>query len=195
MRGNALLHFAGCLLGLDKPHSQTTENEKKAITKYAAGSKCAVEIGVYEGVNTTNIARTIGEGSVLYAIDPFVKGRLGICYYEKIAKQQVRKNKLDGRIKFIQAFSAEAAPQVPALVDFIFIDGDHSTEGIKKDWELYAPKIQPGGYMLLHDTKVPAHDPSVANLGSHKYFESVIKYDPRFTLVETVDSLSVLKKN
>ncbi len=195
MRGNALLHFFGCLLGFDKPHSQTTDNEKKAITKYAANSKYAVEIGVYEGVNTTNIAGTIGQGSVLYAIDPFVKGRLGICYYEKIAKQQVRKNNVGSKIKFIQAFSADAAPQVPAQVDFIFIDGDHSIEGIKKDWELYAPKVQPGGYMLLHDTRVPAHDPSVANLGSHQYFESVIKFDPRFTLIDSIDSLSVLKRN
>lgn len=195
MRGNALFHFIGCLIGFDKPHSQTTENEKKAITKYAAGSKCAVEIGVYEGVNTTNIAKTIGSGSILYAIDPFVKGRLGICYYEKIAKQQVRKNKVGDRIQFIQAFSAEAAPLVPAQIDFIFIDGDHSVEGIKKDWELYAPKIRPGGYMLLHDTRIPAHDPSVAGLGSHQYFESVIKYDPGFTLVDAIDSLSVLRRN
>jgi predicted O-methyltransferase YrrM len=195
MRGNALIHFFGCLLGLDKPHSQTTENEKNAITKYATGSTCAVEIGVYEGVNTTNIAKTIGPGAFLYAIDPFVKGRLGICYYEKIAKQQVRKNNVDGKIKFIQAFSAEAAPLVPEQIDFMFIDGDHSIEGIKKDWELYAPKIKPGGLMLLHDTRVPAHDPSVANLGSHQYFESVIKHDSRFTLVDAVDSLSVLRKN
>ncbi len=194
MRGNALVHFISCYLGIDKPHSQTTENEKKAISKYAAGSKCAVEIGVYEGVNTVNIAGTINSDAVLYAIDPFVKGRLGICYYEKIAKLQVKKNKVQGKIKFIAAYSAEAAPQVPASIDFIFIDGDHSVEGIKKDWALYADKVQSGGYMLLHDTKVPAHDPSVANLGSHQYFESVIKHDSRFTVVDAVDSLSVLQR-
>jgi predicted O-methyltransferase YrrM len=194
MRGNALVHFISCYLGIGKPHSQTTENEKKAITKYAAGSKCAVEIGVYEGVNTVNIAGTINNDGVLYAIDPFVKGRLGICYYEKIAKLQIKKNKVQGKIKFITAYSAEAAPQVPSTIDFIFIDGDHSIDGIKKDWALYADKVQSGGYMLLHDTRVPAHDPSVAMLGSYQYFESVIKHDNRFAIIEEVDSLSVLKR-
>jgi hypothetical protein len=48
--------------------------------------------------------------------------------------------------------------------------------------------------VLLHDTKVPAHDLSVAQLGSHQYFESVIQSDPRFEVVDTVDSLSVLKR-
>lgn len=194
MRGNALLHFIGCYAGFDKPHSQTTEHEKKVISKYAANSKAAVEIGVYEGVNTVNIAKEISSNATLYAIDPFVKGRLGICYYEKIAKLQVKKNALGSKIKFISAFSAAAAPQVPAQVDFIFIDGDHSIEGIKKDWELYAGKVQPGGYMLLHDTRVPAHDPAVAALGSHQYFESVIKSDPRFEVIDAVDSLTVLKR-
>ena len=195
MRGNALIHFLSCCFGFGKPHSQTTENEKKAITKYAAGSQCAVEIGVYEGVNTVNIAKAINSDAVLYAIDPFVKGRLGICYYEKIAKLQVGKNKVKGKIKFITAYSEGAAPLTPATIDFIFIDGDHSLEGIKKDWELYAEKIKSGGYMLLHDTKVPAHDPSVAGLGSHQYFESHIKFDNRFTVVDAVDSLTVLKRN
>lgn len=189
-----MVHFISCYLGFDKPHSQTTENEKKAISKYAANSKAAVEIGVYEGVNTVNIAKQINSGALLYAIDPFVKGRLGICYYEKIAKLQVKKNAVAGKIKFISAYSPEAAPLVPGQVDFIFIDGDHSIEGIKKDWDLYAGKVQPGGYMLLHDTRVPAHDPSVAQLGSHQYFESVIKSDPRFQVVDAVDSLTVLKR-
>ena len=190
-----MIHFVSCYLGFGEPHSQTTENEKKAITKYATGSQCAVEIGVYEGVNTVNIAKAINSDAVLYAIDPFVKGRLGICYYEKIAKLQVGKNKVKDKIKFIAAYSEAAAPLTPSTIYFIFIDGDHSLEGIKKDWELYAEKIKSGGYMLLHDTKVPAHDPSVAMLGSHQYFESYIKFDNRFTVVDAVDSLTVLKRN
>ena len=194
MRGNALIHFVSCYLGFGKPHSQTTENEKKAISKYAANCKCAVEIGVYEGVNTINIAKEISSDATLYAIDPFVKGRLGICYYEKIARMLVKKNKVAGKIKFITAYSSGAAPMVPSEIDFIFIDGDHSLEGIKQDWALYAGKVQTGGYMLLHDTVVPAHDPAVAALGSHQYFESDIKSDPRFSIVDTVDSLSVLKR-
>lgn len=35
---------------------------------------------------------------------------------------------------------------------FLLIDGDHSYEGVKKDFEMYTPLVEPGGYVLLHDT-------------------------------------------
>jgi cephalosporin hydroxylase len=33
----------------------------------------------------------------------------------------------------------------------LLIDGDHSYEGVKKDYELYSPYVKKGGYILLHD--------------------------------------------
>lgn len=35
--------------------------------------------------------------------------------------------------------------------DFLFIDGDHSYEGVKKDYELYSPLIKDGGLICFHD--------------------------------------------
>jgi len=36
--------------------------------------------------------------------------------------------------------------------DLIFIDGDHSYEGVKKDFEMYVPLLKDGGLILMHDT-------------------------------------------
>ena len=36
-------------------------------------------------------------------------------------------------------------------VDFLFIDGDHSYEGVKKDWDMYKPLVREGGIIALHD--------------------------------------------
>lgn len=36
-------------------------------------------------------------------------------------------------------------------VDFLFIDGDHSYEGVARDFELYAPLVTPGGLIAFHD--------------------------------------------
>ena len=33
----------------------------------------------------------------------------------------------------------------------LFIDGDHSYEGVKADWVNYSPFVVPGGYVLFHD--------------------------------------------
>ena len=35
--------------------------------------------------------------------------------------------------------------------DLILIDGDHSYEGIKSDYELYAGKVRTGGIILIDD--------------------------------------------
>lgn len=36
-------------------------------------------------------------------------------------------------------------------VDFIFIDGDHSYEGVKNDYQMYKHLVKDGGYIAFHD--------------------------------------------
>jgi predicted O-methyltransferase YrrM len=38
-------------------------------------------------------------------------------------------------------------------LDFLFIDGDHSTDGVRQDWEMYSPLVRPGGIVAFHDIK------------------------------------------
>lgn len=37
-------------------------------------------------------------------------------------------------------------------IDFLFIDGDHSYEGVKKDFELYSTLVNDNGIIVIHDT-------------------------------------------
>ncbi len=36
-------------------------------------------------------------------------------------------------------------------IDFLFIDGDHTYEGVKKDFEMYKALVQEGGIIAFHD--------------------------------------------
>lgn len=36
-------------------------------------------------------------------------------------------------------------------IDFLFIDGDHTYEGVKKDFEMYSPLVRKGGIIAFHD--------------------------------------------
>lgn len=36
-------------------------------------------------------------------------------------------------------------------LDFLFIDGDHSYEGVRRDFELYSPLVREGGFVAFHD--------------------------------------------
>jgi predicted O-methyltransferase YrrM len=37
------------------------------------------------------------------------------------------------------------------LVDFLFIDGDHSRVGVMADYDLYKKFVRPGGLVAFHD--------------------------------------------
>jgi cephalosporin hydroxylase len=36
-------------------------------------------------------------------------------------------------------------------VDVLHIDGDHSYDGVRADYEMYSPVVRPGGLVLFHD--------------------------------------------
>ena len=73
--GGNFLHAVRFLLGIDRAETQTSEKERAMLRRYAEGRTRAVEIGVYEGVNTRNIAEVMDPKGVLYGVDPFPKGR------------------------------------------------------------------------------------------------------------------------
>jgi len=194
MRGNALAHYLKVRLGFAEPHTQTTSSERSVLEKYAKNASVGIEIGVYEGVNTSLIARNMKSEGRLYGIDPFFKGRAGICYSKLIALHNLKKTQTIGKVTLIEKLSSDAAADVPERIDFMFIDGDHSYEGIAKDWELFSCKIVPGGIIALHDTSVPDFDPERSKLGSVSFFAQVISKDLAFEKLETADSMNVLRR-
>jgi predicted O-methyltransferase YrrM len=47
-------------------------------------------------------------------------------------------------------------------VDFLFIDGDHTYQGVKRDFELYSPLVRPDGVIAFHDV---CHHPGQPDVG------------------------------
>lgn len=45
----------------------------------------------------------------------------------------------------------EVSNLVADSVDFLFIDGDHTYEGVKQDFEMYSELVSEGGIIALHD--------------------------------------------
>jgi predicted O-methyltransferase YrrM len=54
--------------------------------------------------------------------------------------------------KIIKGDSREVHTQIDGQFDMILIDGDHTYEGVKADWDNYFPKLKSGGIICLHDT-------------------------------------------
>jgi len=113
-----------------------------------------VEIGVLHGKNAERILKTLSIQK-LYLIDPYelyieVSGELSDT---RNALQECKKkvSKFGEKVKFIIKKSSEAVNEIPDDLDFVYIDGNHAYEFVKKDIELYYPKIKTGGVLGGHD--------------------------------------------
>mgnify|MGYP000851024512 CR=1 FL=1 len=189
-------HFAMWLVGLDQAQTQTSPRERSCLAKHAAGKLRLVEIGVWHGVTTRVLRSVMDQDAILYAVDPFSRGRLGFSIQKIIAHTEVRSVR-NGRVQWVRTTGAEAAEQHRAQnlppIDFIFIDGDHSYEGLQADWLQWNPLVAPGGIVALHDSRDKV-ERSQSAIGSTRYTGEVIVKDPAFEVVDELDSLTVLRR-
>jgi len=73
-------------------------------------------------------------------------------------------------------------------VDFVFIDGDHTYEGVKRDFEMYSPLLSSSGLLAFHDIVVHPEEVGceVSKFwgevtASTKYKHTLIVNDPKQT--------------
>lgn len=185
-----MLHWAK----LASPVSQTTPEELAALERHASGAEVALEIGSFQGVSAMRIARALAPSGVLVCVDPWPeeRGRSNPCF--AIFNRHLTRQDLKTRIRILRGFSGALESELPASLDFAFIDGDHSWAGIETDWSLVAHRVKSGGRLCLHDCAVPTSEPW-RQPESVRYFDQVIRQDGRFELIEIVHSMVALRRS
>lgn len=112
-----------------------------------------VEIGVANGDNAFSIMNILPIKK-LYLIDPYSFSmylREGYTESSQPAFDKVRDTAIEllsqfgDKIEHIIKKSEDAVDDVPDNLDFVYIDGNHEYEYVKKDLELYYPKVKVGG--------------------------------------------------
>jgi len=120
-------------------------------------SKIILEIGAGIGGNLFLFSRIADENASIISIDlpPTVFG-IGL---PKWRERLVNELKGEGqKIFFIRGISQQPVTvnQVKIIlgdnqIDVLFIDGDHSYEGVKRDFNLYSPFVKENGIIAFHD--------------------------------------------
>lgn len=123
-----------------------------------------IEIGTAKGGTLFMLARAAASDAHLISVDlPY--GEFGGGYspiripiYKSFARDQQR-------ISLVRGNSHDPASLLQVQkhlsgehVDLLFIDGDHTYEGVKQDFLLYSQLVRPGGMIALHD--IAKHPPS-----------------------------------
>lgn len=129
------------------------------MPKGAVGAEIGVHLGDYS-------QRIINRASPekLYLIDPWT-----VIEDEKYAKswfgKKFKQKEMDKRyqsvvdrfaansaVEILRGFSKDAALKIPDnSLDFVYLDGDHSYEGVCLDFDLFFGKVKPGGLIYGDD--------------------------------------------
>lgn len=117
-----------------------------------------IEIGTGVGNNAMTML-SILPIKKLYCIDPYTKyveDKFGQKQQKNVEKclEKARKNlaKYSERVSIIEEYSDKAVDRFEDnSLDFVYIDGNHSYDFVKKDIKLYYPKVKPEGVLGGHD--------------------------------------------
>ncbi len=129
----------------DRIEGWLDKDEAGFLYSLCRGKWC--EIGCYLGRSTIVLAQTGHEG---YAVDwhqgspehpegtdtfiEFLTNTLAYGDFEALAMRY-----------------EDAAKYVPSDLRFLFLDAEHSYRETRGAWDLYAPKVERGGIVALHD--------------------------------------------
>ena len=163
-----------------------------------------LEIGVLFGVSAAlmHTALTPFYKSVkLVLLDPF-DGYYGSDHLDPLTGQKVSRGAVERNltraairsddVEILEGFSTDdkimKAAEEQGPYDVIVIDGDHSYDGVKADFERYAEMVSPGGILIVDD--YGSDDwPDVT-----KYVDDIVKTDDRFEQVGTLSRTAIFKR-
>lgn len=134
-----------------------------------------VELGTYCGTGAAALAAGCKRGRHVYTIDPAVPGwdtgnnltgtnHGSRCPAERsvtVARALWEALGLAGIITAIEypCEAPEALAAAPAEVGLLFVDAEHQTEALREHLALWAPRVMPGGFLVLHDWGIPGNEP------------------------------------
>lgn len=149
--------------------------EAEALHAYATEAAALgpiVEVGNYAGKSTIWLAAAAAAaGQVVFAVDthrgnpemapdrechhPEMIGVDGVHDSLPHFRANVRRAGLEHAVVAVAAPSVLVAAHWCTPAGLVFVDGDHSDEGVMADYEAWAPHIAAGGFLAFHDVPVP----------------------------------------
>jgi predicted O-methyltransferase YrrM len=102
----------------------------------------AVEIGTWTGTTMHVLRRACDE---LYCIDPEPQ-------WQENPEHRTRSG---NPVRLIKGYSPRDLEKIPAPFTFVFVDGDHSEQGVYRDTMALEPLMERGGIICFHDANHP----------------------------------------
>jgi predicted O-methyltransferase YrrM len=136
--------------------------------RVAPGAAVA-EIGRFKGGSTLLLASALPARAELWSYDLHVALRPDLSGPQLDAELRAALDRYDlsGRVHLVVGDSRTVEPP-PRPCALVFVDGDHTYEGARADYERWSELVAPGGHLLFHDAVDTGgygnHYPGIARL-------------------------------
>jgi predicted O-methyltransferase YrrM len=189
--------------GLIPPRTMHTRQEAAMLGRLARGACRVVELGVYEGSSALVFTETLGPEAELHLIDPFTDEsgwamRAGWHGMPVATRRAVSRHVgSDGpKVRWHVARSQDVGREwAGGEVDLVFVDGDHSPEGVREDWEAWHRHVRRGGSLAFHDARLGEPE-GRGSPGPTSVVNELFREQPPdgWTILAEVDSLFVVSR-
>jgi predicted O-methyltransferase YrrM len=156
-RGHAVEAVYSASARFIRPTQERTEIETLMGILAKGKPRCVVEIGTASGGSLFLFTRVASFEATLVSID-LPGGEFGGGYGRWRAPLYRSFARAGQTIHLLRADShaRETRERLESIldgrrIDLLFIDGDHSCEGVKRDFEMYRELVIPGGIIAFHD--------------------------------------------
>jgi predicted O-methyltransferase YrrM len=126
------------------------------VKAYGRKPISGAEIGVYAGDHARMLLGVLNLQR-LYLIDPYNPDDpdfAGHCKPKLPAAKEIAHRELklwEAIIRWYEVTSDQAVHTITELLDFVYIDGNHSYDYVRRDIDNYLPLVRPGGFIGGHD--------------------------------------------
>lgn len=180
-------------LGVQPEKAQHSPAEGDGLTRWAAGRRRLVEIGVADGASANRLRSAMEPSGDLWFVDPSNLSRNPLFNTGLVAARGTVKSGSGCRVHFVVQESLEAAAGWQQPLDFVFVDADHDYQAVLADWRAWSRHVDSNGVVAFHDAiRAPGHLDGSARVVDDLFRGRV--REPSWRMVDEVETLVVLEK-
>lgn len=145
-------------LEIDGIPTHMTRAERYQLYRLARESTGPVlEVGSYVGASAACLALGIADrpaavgGDRLYCVDTWLNDAMSEGNRDTLTEFRSNVARFGESVVALQGRSVDMARDFGQPLGMLFIDGDHSYEGVSADIEAWLPHLSPGGLVAFHD--------------------------------------------
>lgn len=159
------MHDIDLIVAESKASQNKTELRKVLQYVGEIKPKVVVEIGVHQGYSLVDWYKAfvpdiiVGIDNDLHALDVEATKHMHIIDGDSHSIET--KNRLQGIL-------------AGRSIDFLYLDGDHTYEGVKQDYEMYSPLVRSGGIIGFDDIRLNSNEWRMNGVDVNRFWVQLI---------------------